>query len=143
MTTALATIVGTIVSTLSAATAVSSQIYRARMRPMAAQHTDAVVVRILSATPERMELSGAPIDFTTQIAVECYARSATTTPDLAADTLLANVYAKLMADPSLGGTVMDLNLTGIDYDFDADADNTVCITLMLQVRHRASSTTLT
>ena len=132
MTTALATIVGTIVSTLSAATAVSSQIYRARMRPMAAQHTDAVVVRILSATPERMELSGAPIDFTTQIAVECYARSATTTPDLAADTLLANVYA-----------VMDLNLTGIDYDFDADADSTACVTLMLQVRHRASSATLT
>ena len=57
--------------------------------------------------------------------------------------MLANVYAKLMADPSLGGTVMDLNLTGIDYDFDADADNTVCVTLMLQVRHRTNSATLT
>jgi hypothetical protein len=143
MTTALATLVGSIVTVLSTATAVSSQIYRARMRPMAAQHTDAVVVRILSATPDRVELGGAPIDFTTLVAIECYARSATTTPDLAADTLLANVYAKLMADTSLGGTVMDINLTAIDYDFDADADNTACITLTLSVRHRTSSTTLT
>lgn len=143
MTTVFAQIVSAIVTALQAATPVSAQIYRARMRPMAAQHTDAVVVRLLSATPERFDIGGAPVDFTTQIAVECYARSNATTADLAADTLLAAVYARLMLDTSLGGLVMDLNLTDITYDFDADAEQTSCVILTLQVRHRASSTTLT
>lgn len=141
--TVFANIVTAVVAVLSAGTPVSPNIFRARMRPIAAQHDTAVVVRLGPALPERGDIGGAPVDFTTALAVECYARSATTTPDLAADALLEAVYARLMADPSLGGTVMDINLTGIDPDFDEAIEKTACITLQLSVRHRASSTTLT
>lgn len=141
--TVFATIVTAVVATLTAGTPVSPNIYRARMRPIAQQHDTAVVVRIGSAAAERGDIGGAPVDFTTQLAVECYARSATTTPDLAADALLGTVYARLMADTTLGGLVMDMHLTNIDYDFDETGEKTACVTLQLAVRHRASSTTLT
>lgn len=141
--TVFAAIVGAVVGVLSAPTAVSPNIFRARMRPIAAQHSTAVVVRLGSAIADRGDMGGAPVDFTTQLSVECYDRSTTTTPDLVADALLGDVYARIMADASLGGLVMDTNLTGIDYDFDETAEKTACITLHLAVRHRASSTTLT
>lgn len=141
--TAFNTIVGAIVAALQAATPVSNQVYRARMRPVAAQFTDAVVVRIANAQAQRFDIGGAPVDFTTNIAIECYARSATLAPDVAVDALLAAAYARLMADTSLGGLVMDLNLTEINYDFDAEAEQLACATLTLEVRHRVSSTTLT
>ncbi|MDO8778101.1 MAG: hypothetical protein Q7K57_57165 [Burkholderiaceae bacterium] len=140
--TVFAAIVTAIVASLSAGPAVSANVYRARLRPLAASVSTAVVVRLASANPERFDIGGAPVDFTTQIAVECYARSITTTADLAADALLESVYARLMADPSLGGTVMDINLAGVNFDFDADAEQFAAITLTLDVRHRASSTTL-
>lgn len=141
--TVFSAIVTAVVGLLSSGTPVSPNIFHARMRPIAAQHSTAVVVRLGIAQPERYDVGGAPVDFTTQLAVECYVRSTTTTPDVAADVLLEAVYARLMADQSLGGTVMDINLTSIEPDFDETADKTACITLHLAVRHRASSTTLT
>lgn len=141
--TAIASIVGAIVAALSAGTPVSAHIFRARVRPVPDEATNAVAVRPVSALPDRSDIGGAPVDFTTNIAVECYARSATTSPDLAVDALLESVYARLMADASLGGLVMDLNLTGIDFNFDADALQSGSATLTFAVRHRTSSTTLT
>ncbi len=47
MSTAFATVVGALVSTLAAGPAVSAQIHRVRLRPMAQAWTTAVVVRPL------------------------------------------------------------------------------------------------
>lgn len=142
MSTAFAGIVAAMVDALSSAPAVSAQVYRARMRPMAQQHTTAVVVRIQDAQADRAAMQGAPVDFVTTIAVECYARSATQTPDLAVDDLLAAVYAKLAADSTLGGLVGDLYPSTLQYDFDTDAEQTACVTLTYQVVHRTANLSL-
>lgn len=142
MTTAFGTIVAGIVTRLQAATAVSAQVYRARLKPIAAQHTDAVVVRIESSTPERFAILNAPTDWDTVIAIECYARSATLSADAAVDALLARVWAKLAADTTLGGLVMDLNPVSLEYDFAGEADQIACATLGLRVVHRTNNLTL-
>lgn len=144
MSTVFANIIGAVVTALTNAPAVSPQIWRARSRPMASQHSTAVVVRVQDSTPERNALKGAPFDLQTRIAVECYARTSSnsTSADLAGDTLLAAVYARLMADTTLGGLVADLQLEQLSYDFDADAEQTVCITLILLVSHRVASASI-
>jgi hypothetical protein len=125
----------------SEATPVSGQIYRARLRPLAAQHTDAVVVRVLSSTPARAAIQGGPMDWESVIAVECYARSATSTPpDLALDALWAAVYARLMANSLLGGLLQaELNCTQAAYDFDIDGEHTACLTSTWQAAHRTTN----
>ena len=140
----LATIVGAMVSALGTPTAVSAQIYRARLRPLAAQHANALVVRVLSSTPARAAIQGGPIDWDSQIAVECYARSATTTaPDLALDALWAATYARLMANSLLGGLLQaELQCTQLAYDFDVDADNTACLVSTWQASHRSTNNSL-
>jgi hypothetical protein len=143
MTTAFAGIVGAIVTSLTATTPVSDNIFRARMRPIAAQHSTAVVVRLIQATPSRGPINGAPVDWLVSVAVECYARSATTTPDLAVDALVQAVYARLMADITLAGASSDLVCIQAGYDFDADVDQTACATLTFQARCRTAELALT
>lgn len=142
MSTVFAGIVGAMTAALAAAPAVSPQIHRARMRPLPQEWSTAVVVRIEGAQLDPLAIQGAPINTDTTVIVECYARSATQSPDLVADALLQSVYAKLAADPTLGGLVADCQLTGLAYDFDQDAERTACVLLTYLVRHRTQSLTL-
>lgn len=137
----LASIVGAMVTALGTPTAVSAQIYRARMRELGLQHANAVVVRVLSSTPARAAIKDGPFDWDSQIAVECYARSNTTTaPDLALDALWAATYARLMANSLLGGLLQtELNCTQVAYDFDIDGQHTACLTSTWQASHRSTN----
>lgn len=142
MTTKFGTIVGALVTALQASPAVSSQVDRARLRPVKEGQTTAVVVRIQASTPERFAILNGPTDWDTEIQIECYARSATLSADLAVDALLAAVWAKLSADTTLAGLVMDLNPIGLEYDFAASAENMACAILSLKVMHRTTNNTL-
>ena len=142
MATVFAGIVASVVALLNAGTPVSPQIDRARLRPVPEGQATAVCVRVKSSELDRLAIRQAPINLDTTVVVECYARSNTATPDLVADALLAAVYARLAADPSLGGTVADMQPLSLDYDFDADADRTACISLTYLVRHRTQSLSL-
>lgn len=142
MSTVFAGIVAAVVARLQQAPAVSGQVHRARMRPIAAQWSTAVVVRLLQAELDRLAISGAPINVDTTLVVECYARSTTLEPDLAADQLLQDVYARLATDPTLGDLVADLMPVGLAYDFDSDAERLACVSITYLVRHRTASLTL-
>lgn len=142
MTTTFGTIVAAIKTRLEAAPAVSAQVYRARLRPVAEQHLDAVVVRIHSGIAARFGILNGPTDWDTAIDVECYARSATLSADAAVDTLLAKVWARLAADASLGGLVMDMNPQEINYDLAGEGDQMACATLSLKVLHRTQNQSL-
>lgn len=143
MTTAVAAVVSAMVATLQAAPAVSPQVHRARLRPMAADWATAVVVRPLSVAFEPFAIQHAPFNLDTQIAVECYARaSAGTSGDAAVDALMQAVYARLMSDTTLGGLVGDLRPDRLDFDLDADGDNTACATFTFTVLHSAGNNTL-
>lgn len=140
--TVFASIAGAIKTVLDAAPAVSTVVERTRLHPLPETQLDAVVIRIDSSTPERFAILNGPINWDTTIAIECYARSATQTADVAVDALLAKVYARLAANPTLGGLVMDSFPESMNYNFDGQAEHFACVTLMLRISHRTSLQTL-
>lgn len=140
---AFATISAAIAAKLAEATAISAQIYRARMRPLAEQHADAIVVRCKVGEAERFAIAGAPIDWQSTWRVECYARASASTPDAAVDTLLGAAYARLAADPTLGGTVIDMHIQRIDFDDAEEAQDIACAVITYLVQHRTGAAALT
>lgn len=145
MTSLVNTAVTAIVAALQSGTPVASTIARVRLRPLAQAATQAVVVRpIQTQVAEAALYPGLPVSWTSAIAVECYARSgAATAPDIAVDALLESVYARLMADPTLGGAVLSLQPQEVSFDFDADGDQTTCATLVFHARQRSVGATFT
>lgn len=141
--TAFATIVAAMAAALSAAPAVCPQIHRARARPAAAEWSQMVVIRPIDATLEPLGVLGAPFNVDTRIAVECHARApAGASADAGVDELLGAVYARLMADTTLGGLVGDLRPEALTYDFDAEAEPIACATLTFTAVHRVQANTL-
>jgi len=142
MTTSLVnTAVSAIITALQTTPAVATQIDRVRLRPLAANVTAAVVVRPLKSEVAEAAMSpGAPIRWSTHIAVECYARATPgTAPDAAVDSLLVSVYARLMADPSLGGALLGLQPSDVEFDFDADGDQVVCASFLFRASSRCAA----
>ncbi len=133
-----------IVAQLQAAPAVSAQVDRTRLRPVAAQHDTAVVVRLQGADPQRAAIVGGRTDWSTTLHIECYARAIPAVPgggaaaveaDDALDALQAAVWARLMANATLSGTVADIEPTGIEWDYAAEATGMGCATLTFTVKH--------
>ena len=129
-------LVTAVVDALKAAPAVSPRVERVRLRALPASAGTAVVVRPIASDVLDAELpTGHPYAWTTQLAVECYARAPQgTAPDAAVDALLESVYARLMADATLGGAATVLQPQGISYDFDVDGESVVCATLQINAR---------
>lgn len=145
MSTLINTVTTAVLASLSAATPVCSQIARVRLRPLAQASTQAVVVRPGGAEVLEQALSpGYPVSWSIAMAVECYQRvPAGVAPDIAVDTLLEAVYARLMADPTLGGVLLALQPQSVALDFDADAEQTACATLVFTARLRGGQATFT
>lgn len=139
MATVFAGITAALVAALSTPSAVSPQVYRARMRPLAAEHSTAVVVRPLSSSAAPGPIQGAPVDWSSQYALECYARSTSTTPDQAADALFQAAYARVMADTTLGGLVHQVQVSEVRWDFDSEADQVGVMTGILTIEHRSTA----
>ena len=144
MSTLMGQAVTAITEALQRAPAVCAQVGRVSLRPIAQAAQKAVVVRPLqSESGGASQYTGQPITWTTSIAVECYARSTgSASPDEAVDTLLESVYARLMADITLSGAVLDLDPQQVVYDFDADGDKTACATVVFKTLQRATAGTL-
>ena len=138
MTSLVNTAVTAIIASLSSGTPVASQIGRVSLRPVAAAQAQSVVVRPMHSEVAQSALApGYPVSWTTAIAVECYARcAADQSPDVAVDPLIEAVYARLMADPTLGNAVLALQPQNVAFDFDSDGDRTVCATFTFTVRQR-------
>lgn len=136
MTSHVSTAVAAIVASLQGAPAVAPQVDRVRLRPIQAGASTAVVVR-----PQQTEafdpsaFNGAPQVWQAVIAVECYARATPgQSPDVAVDALTTAVYARLMADPTLGGAINLLQPLGVAYEFDADGEQTACAVFTFSAR---------
>lgn len=134
--------IAAVIAALAAAPAVAN-VGRVRLRPVSSSTSTAVVVRpVESQALETSLISSQPITWDTRFGVECYARAAAgQAPDVAVDALVSTVYAKLMADPTLGGAVVALQPQSVSYDFDADGENTVCATLIFTARQRVAAAT--
>ena len=137
-------LVTAVVDALKAAPAVSPRVERVRLRALPASAGTAVVVRPIASDVLDAELTtGHPYAWTTQLAVECYARAPQgTAPDAAVDALLESVYARLMADATLGGAATVLQPQGISYDYDVDGESVVCATLQINARQMTVGSSL-
>lgn len=145
MTTVVGQVVGAVVAALQAAPAVSANVARVRLRPWSEATASAVAVRPLDATREEAAMYGfgGPESWRVRVAVECYARTTSTTPDAAIDALVGAVYGRLMADPTLGGQITaGLEPLQLAYDFDAEAEKFAAATLVFSARIRTAGTTL-
>lgn len=140
--TAFVDITAAFVAALSAAPAVSANIFRARDRAIAEDQANAINVQFDGATPYAGAMHGAPIDWISKITVECYARSATTSGDLAVDPLLSAAYARLALDTTLGGKVADIGVPQIEAEYDAQGQKTGWVRMTYPVSHRTSNLTL-
>lgn len=130
-----------IIAALQSATPVAPQIDRTRLRALKASTTTAVVVRApqSEATTIAMQFN-ACMAWTTVIVIECYARApAGTAPDVAVDAVASAAYARVMADPTLGGVLASLTPVALHYDFDADADQSVSAIFTFHARHVAGA----
>lgn len=137
-------LVTAVVDALKAAPAVSPRVERVRLRALPASAGTAVVVRPIASDVLDAELpTGHPYAWTTQLAVECYARAPQgTAPDAAVDALLESVYARLMANATLGGAATVLQPQAITYDYDVDGENVVCATLQINARQMTVGSSL-
>jgi len=97
-----------------------------RRRPMAAEHASQVYVYLEESAPSR-EVIGVT-HWTTRIHVKCVARSASgLSADDVADALGQEVFARVMADPTLGGKATDTTAQGMAWTEDEfDTQLSVC-----------------
>jgi len=136
MSTSFSKIVAAVVAQLETQPAVCKSINRARTYAFPEQETEAVSVQFEQALPQRGTIAGAPIDWSTRITVECYARSIHESGDLAVDPLLERVVARLAVNPSLGGIVSDLELIGVEAENTAEGKKTGWVRLIYTADHR-------
>ena len=140
--TAFVDITAAFVAALVAAPAVSPNIFRARERVLAEEHVTAINVQFDGAIPYAGVMHGAPVDWRSKVTIECYARSTTTSGDLAVDPLLANVYTRMAQDTTLGDMVADIGYPIIEAENDAAGQKTGWIRMTYSVEHRTNNGTL-
>lgn len=136
MSTAFANIVTAVVAVLQAQPPVCELVDRARATVFPDQAMRAVSVQWDKTIPGMATISGAPIDWQTQITIEVLARSVKESGDLAVDPLLADVAARLAQDTTLGGLLADLRIVGLEAENTNEGKKTGWVRLTYIAEHR-------
>lgn len=139
MSTAFSKVVSAVMAALLAQPRICKGVYRARTLVIAEQDDEAVTVQWEQAMPAAATIAGAPIDWTTRLTVECFARSVKDSGDMAVDPLLERVYERLAADPTLGGMVDDLVIAGIEAENTTEGKKTGWVRLTYIAVHRTDN----
>lgn len=105
MTTVRENIIDDIISSLAGTTNVSTRIYRSRVVPLTRGETPALVVEMVSDTPERTATL-TQLDWQLTVRVVVITRG--DKPDEVADPIVESLHAKIMADSTLGGYALDV-----------------------------------
>jgi hypothetical protein len=142
--TAFSSIVGSVMQLLADEPPVSGSIYRARAQVIPKTDVTAVTVQWDGAMPERRAIRGAPIDWSTRLTIDCYARStvAVTGIDEAVDVLLLAVYNRIAAHPTLAGHALDVGEPVLEAEYGADGEKTGWVRMTYIVKHRTKNSTL-
>jgi hypothetical protein len=142
MSSAFFKITAAFVAALSLNPPVAGMVFKARERQIDSDTPTAVNVQFEGSEPTAGAIFGAPVDWRSRIAVDCYARSSTVNGDAAIDPVLAAVYARLAQDTTLGGLVADIGVPLLDADYDAQGQKTGWVRMTYVVTHRTSNLTL-
>jgi hypothetical protein len=135
-------IVSAIIELLNSGTPISPMITRARDKAIPETAANALNVQFDAAQPAPSVLSGAPVDWTSRIIIDCYARSTSTSGDLAVDPLLSGVYARMAADTTLSGKVSNIGVPQIETEYDSQGQKTGWIRMTYLIEHRTTNLTL-
>lgn len=141
MSTAFSKVVSAVMATLSAHPPVcnTKAIYRARAVDIPEQVGESISVQWEQTLPQAGTIRGAPIDWSTRLTVDCYARSRQETGDVAVDPLLERVYERLAADSTLGGVLDDLAIVGIEAENTVEGNKTGWVRLTYIAQHRTQN----
>lgn len=137
--TAFAEITGRIIAALAVDPPVSPNITRARERAMAEGWATAVNVQWDAGVPDYGQLYNAPADWQSRYTVECFAKSAAQSGDLAVDSLVDAAYERLASNPTLDGCVQWIRLVQIEAICDSNGMKTGWVGMTYQVSHRTSN----
>jgi hypothetical protein len=96
------------------------------------------------STPSTGMLTGAPVDWITQLNVQIKARrTASSSAEAVADAVWVDAWQIVMADQSLGGLVQGLDLAPVLRERDEADTDVHCITWQFTVMHRTANNVLT
>jgi hypothetical protein len=140
--TAFFKIVGAAIAALQVAPPVCTTIYRCRPAAVPDSVDRAVNVQWDQANALPAAIFGAPIDWSTRLNIECFARGMAESGDVLVDPLLEAVYQRLAADTTLGGLVEDLNIVGLEAENTMEGKKTGWVRLTYLVQHRTQNSTL-
>lgn len=143
MSSAFDQIVTAFVAKLQEAPAVCDVVIKNDGRAIDEACQEAVVVFYAgSSMPNRGVITGAPLDWTSRIVVDCFARSKTLSGAEAVDALMSRVFERLANNPNLGNSEWDIGAPSIDPDADLQAQRTGSAQLTYFVEHRTRNNTL-
>lgn len=107
------------------------------------QHAEAISVRVERSTPARQTLAGQRVRWTSDLVLECFARSDGRTPAGRASRLLhARAYERLIAAPTLGGVAFDVQPPSITIDADPAVRRHATLSAVYRVLHDTQAATL-
>ena len=120
------------------------RVFENRDYKLAADAASGVWVFRDDSTPARGPLMVSPIDWTTRVRVVVKARtSGGVSAETAADALATEAYARVMAQPQLGGLASDLEAGQIVWQQDEIETSVAMCELEFFVQHRTTSNLLT
>lgn len=137
MSTAFRSVLAAVVGALSAAPALAEgRVYANRLQPLPAGRSSAVVVRLEQSSSTESVLGA--LDWTTRLAVECYARGQVgVDPSDSVDALLQDVWQRLRSISAGQLGVIDVQPDSvIEWLFDELETPLACAVIRLHVLHR-------
>lgn len=141
MSSAFDAIIDAFASQLAAAPAVSARIEKdPESDPLPEGTTEAIHIVLGSAQPMPMGgIAGAPVDWTTEIHVKCFAGAKATSARPAANTLANAAYTRLAAAPDIGlGVGIFIGEPRIEWASEQRDTRLAATTLIYTVTHRTS-----
>lgn len=103
----------------------------------------AIGLRMQDSEPSDATIQGGPTDWTTHLAIVCFARrDGRTTAGRASRVLHAEVYKRLAADRTLGGRAFHLRLGQMSNTADVAETRTGTLTAQYRIEHRTWGATL-
>lgn len=143
MSTAFRSVLAAVVGALIAAPALADgRVYANRLQPLPAGRSSAVVVRLEQSSSVETVLGA--LDWTTRLAVECYARGqAGVDPSESVDDLLRDAWQRVRALDAGQLGVMNIHVdSAVEWLFDELDTPLACAVIHMTVLHRTPVNTL-
>lgn len=132
-------LVAAVKAVLEADPPVSPLIWVNRKRTIPDEATSALVVRLVSSDPEEGAVEGAPVEWATDMTIECYAAGDDEEGVLQAlHDLSAQAWSRLLADPTLGGRAMGIELGRMEWDSETTGESLGAQILNFTVLHQTA-----